>query len=231
MTKRSYRQFCPIAYSLDLIGERWTLLLIRELIFGPRRFTDLLRGLPGIGKNLLSQRLKDLEAAGVIRQRTLSPPAPATVYELTDQGQTLRKILNELTWWGLPFIAQGSLQDDHLGVVPLMNALTILFDSEAASKIERVSQFHVAGEVFHTSICQGHLTVGPGPAESPYLVIQTDAKTLIMLLVEAMDLQQTLAEGLVEIKQGDQGAFSQFMTLFRFPETAEAGLTAHLTDN
>src|SRR5207249_7630269 len=84
--KRSYKQFCPLARSLDILGERWTLLIVRNLLVGPQRYTDLLEGLPGIGTNLLSARLKDLETEGIVARRTLPPPAASIVYELTELG-------------------------------------------------------------------------------------------------------------------------------------------------
>src|ERR687884_1369381 len=100
MTARSYRQFCGIARALDLVGERWALLVVRELVIGPKRFTDLRQGLPGIATNVLSQRLRQLERDGVVARRTLPPPAASTVYELSDYGQELVPILLALGRWG-----------------------------------------------------------------------------------------------------------------------------------
>ena len=97
--KRSYGQYCAVARALDLIGERWTLLLVRELLLGPRRYTDLLRGLPGIGTNLLADRLRELESAGLVARRTLPPPASSSVYELTPLGEGLRATVLELGRW------------------------------------------------------------------------------------------------------------------------------------
>jgi DNA-binding HxlR family transcriptional regulator len=97
---KSYRQFCSVAKALDVVGDRWALLVVRELLLGPRRYTDLLEGLPGIGTNVLSTRLRELEGAGVVTRRRLPPPAPATVYELTDDGRDLRAVLQALGAWG-----------------------------------------------------------------------------------------------------------------------------------
>src|SRR5581483_3423202 len=88
-TRRSYRQYCGVARALDVVGERWTLLIIRDLLLGPRRYKDLLEGLPGIGTNLLADRLKELERHGIVRRTVLPPPAGSTVYELTDLGSAL----------------------------------------------------------------------------------------------------------------------------------------------
>src|SRR5687767_6432977 len=103
MKHRSYNQYCGLAYALDQIGERWTLLIVRELIAGPRRFKDLMDGLPGISTNLLSERLKSMEQQGLLRRRVLRPPAGSTVYELTSLGQALEKALLELGRWGSQF--------------------------------------------------------------------------------------------------------------------------------
>ena len=97
---KSYRQFCSVAKALDVVGDRWALLVVRELLLGPRRYTDLLEGLPGIGTNVLSTRLRELEGAGIVTRRRLPPPAPATVYELTDDGRDLRDVLQALGAWG-----------------------------------------------------------------------------------------------------------------------------------
>src|SRR5215211_5856038 len=96
MTTKTYHQYCGLAYALDIIGERWTLLIVRELMAGPRRFKDLMDGLPGISTNLLTERLKHLEEQGMLIRRTLPPPAGSTVYELTSLAQALEKMLLEL---------------------------------------------------------------------------------------------------------------------------------------
>src|SRR5262250_1013315 len=100
MTDRSYSQFCGVAHALDLVGERWALLVVRELLGGPRRFTDLAKGLPGIRTNILTSRLKELERAGVVQRRTLPPPAASNVYELTEYGRELEPIVLSLGRWG-----------------------------------------------------------------------------------------------------------------------------------
>jgi len=97
---KRYDQYCPIACSLGLVGERWTLLVVRELMHGPKRYTDLLDHLPGIGTNILADRLKELEAAGLVEKRKLPPPAASSVYELTPMGRELRPVLHELARFG-----------------------------------------------------------------------------------------------------------------------------------
>src|SRR5689334_10593569 len=113
MKNKSYNQFCALAYALDLIGERWTMLLIRELLPGPRRFTDLMDGLPGISTNLLTERLRALEDQGLLTKRILPPPAASTVYDLTPVGRALETALIELGRWGSQFLPP-SLEGVHL---------------------------------------------------------------------------------------------------------------------
>ena len=100
MVKRSYNQYCPVANALDLVGERWTLLIVRELLVGPKRFTDLLKNLPGIGTNLLAARLKELEENKIMERITLPPPAASQVYILTELGRGLEPAITELWMWG-----------------------------------------------------------------------------------------------------------------------------------
>src|SRR5437667_7425513 len=97
---KHYDQYCPVAHALDVVGDRWALLVVRELMQGPKRYTDLAEGLPGIGTNILAARLRDLEKAGVIAKKTLPPPAASRVYELTDDGLELKPVIRELALWG-----------------------------------------------------------------------------------------------------------------------------------
>jgi DNA-binding HxlR family transcriptional regulator len=110
---RSYGQFCSVAKALDVLGDRWTLLIVRELLLGgPSRYTDLRNGLPGIATNLLSERLRDLEGAGVLNRREAPPPVATTLYELTPRGEALRPVLHELGLWGIPYMAAGPAGGD-----------------------------------------------------------------------------------------------------------------------
>src|SRR5450759_1201303 len=102
--RRTYGQFCPVARALDLLGERWTLLIVRELLTGPQRYSDLRDHLPGMWSNLLAQRLRDLDAAGLVQRRELPPPAARLVYELTEQGRALAPVVYELARWGLELL-------------------------------------------------------------------------------------------------------------------------------
>lgn len=104
MSKRSYGQYCGLAAALDVVGQRWALLIVRDLAPGPRRFTDLFDGLPGISTDLLTERLRSLEAAGAVRQREVRTPAPANLYELTDRGRDLARLTGDLARWGMDLL-------------------------------------------------------------------------------------------------------------------------------
>jgi len=110
--RKRYDQYCPIARALDLVGDRWALLVVRELMHGPKRYTDLVDHLPGIGTNILAARLRDLEAAGVVAKRTLPPPAASRVYDLTEYGRGLRAALRELALWGARSLGPPTAEDE-----------------------------------------------------------------------------------------------------------------------
>src|SRR3954463_15346775 len=112
MSKRSYDQYCPVAHALDLVGERWAMLIVKELMHGPKRYTDLAENLPGIGTNILAARLRALETCGVIAKRTLPPPAASRVYELTDYGHDLKPVMRELALWGARSLGPPTDADD-----------------------------------------------------------------------------------------------------------------------
>lgn len=114
MTKRTYRQYCGLAAALDVVGQRWALLIVRDLVPGPRRFTDLFEGLPGISTDLLADRLRGLEAAGALRQREVRHPAPANLYELTERGRELARLAGELARWGGPLLPPVDEAGDHV---------------------------------------------------------------------------------------------------------------------
>jgi DNA-binding HxlR family transcriptional regulator len=173
---KRYDQYCPIAHALGLIGERWALLIIRELLHGPRRYTDLADSLPGIGTNILAARLKDLEGCGLVEKRRLEPPAASQVYELTPYGRALKPVMRELALWGLRTIGAPSDPDDF---APgwLHGALDTVFAPVAPAG---AFEFRVDAEV--ASLVDGEARVGS--IEGPDVVVETDVIGFYYLFVE-----------------------------------------------
>jgi DNA-binding HxlR family transcriptional regulator len=177
-TARTYAQFCGIARALDLVGERWAMLVVRELVLGPKRFSDLRAGLPGIATNVLTTRLRELEAGGVVSRRFLPPPAASSVYELTEYGRELVPVLLALGRWGARSLGEKkedeALRSEWLGV-----ALHAYFDSEAAIGVTATIELRLTEGSFAVAIDNGSLTVTAGHDPRADLRIETDELTLV----------------------------------------------------
>jgi DNA-binding HxlR family transcriptional regulator/putative sterol carrier protein len=200
MTKR-YDQYCPIAHAAGVLGERWTLLVVRELLHGPKRYTDLVDGLPGIGTNVLAVRLRDLEQAGVIGKRKLPPPAACTVYELTDYGRELEEAMYALARWGARSLGPPGPSDElypEWGV----NALPALFNAEAARGLTETYVLAIGPDVFTARIEGGHLTPFEGDAEDADLRVETDMETFFCLATGELSPARALGSGQAKI-EGD----------------------------
>src|SRR5438876_4577276 len=161
---KNFDQYCPVAHALSLVGERWSLLIVRELLQGPKRYTDLTNGLPGIGTNILAARLRDLEAAGVVQKRTLPPPAASTVYELTEYGAGLKEALYALARWGARTIGPPA-PGDELYPEWGMNALPALFNAEEARGLTETYALVVDGDAFSARVVDGSLEAMMGAAK------------------------------------------------------------------
>jgi len=172
-TARRYDDPCGIARALDAVGDRWALLVVRELIFGPKRFLQLRQGLRGVSPNVLSQRLRDLEAADVVRRYMLDPPAEVAVYELTASGRALEPVLLELGRWGSqqPMRAAG-----ELSVSALLLALKTLFDPAAAA--DATFALSIDGDWFGVTVASSSIDITHGRTGHPAVTIETDAATL-----------------------------------------------------
>src|ERR1700736_4548362 len=162
MTSRSYGQFCGFARALELVGERWALLVVRDLVLGSKRFTDLRRGLPRIPTNILSARLKELEDAGVVRRRVLPRPATGVVYELTEYGQELDDIVLRLGLWGARSLGEPG-PEDIVTTDSLVLALRAPFLPEAARELQATYELHLGDVVVHARVDRGTLEAGEGP--------------------------------------------------------------------
>jgi DNA-binding HxlR family transcriptional regulator len=173
---KHYDHYCPVAHALDLVGDRWALLVVRELMPGPKRYTDLVEHLPRIGTNILASRLRDLEAGGVVEKRTLPPPAASRVYQLTDYGRQLRSVLRELALWGSRSLGPPTA-DDELFPGWLENALgTLLAPLAPPGRFE----FRVGEEV--ASIVDGE--AHSGPVEDPDVIVEGEPEGVYYMFVD-----------------------------------------------
>jgi DNA-binding HxlR family transcriptional regulator len=213
-TKRSYGDPCGIARALDLVGERWALLVVRELLLGPKRFTDLRAGLPNLSADVLSQRLRELEQAGVARRAKLPPPAGARVYELTEWGKELEPVVISLGRWGsrAPFPDT----DMPLGADALMIALKTVFDRSLVNgDSDAVIEIVLGEDRFRARVAGDGLEIVRGAAERPDARIQSDPATLAAALWHGRPID----DGGIEI-EGDRGAAERFLALFPAPQPA-----------
>jgi DNA-binding HxlR family transcriptional regulator len=216
MTSRSYNQYCGLAYALDIVGDRWTILIIRELVAGPRRFTDLMEGLPGISTNLLSERLKGLEQQGILNRRTLPPPAASIVYELTLLGQALETTLLELGKWGSQFVPASANGAAVLPVGSYALTLKTFFRPEQAQEVDETYELHIDHEVLQVQIKAGEIHVQQGESRTAAVIFQTDMPTYLGLLQRQIKPDEAISEDLIQI-EGDPAALSRFLDLCGLP--------------
>jgi DNA-binding HxlR family transcriptional regulator/putative sterol carrier protein len=212
---RTYGDRCGAARALDLVGERWALLVVRELLLGPKRFTDLRAGLPHVSPDVLSQRLQELERSGIVRRRKLAPPAGSSVYELTDWGRELGPVVIELGRWGsrAPF-PDG---ETYLGADSIVLALRTFFSPSAADGLEAGYQLRLGEHRFHARVADGRLEVARGEAPEPDATIEADPGTLAELLWHGRRLPEALRSGDIEI-DGDRRAVARFLRAFPLRE-------------
>jgi DNA-binding HxlR family transcriptional regulator len=224
-TKRSYGEACRFAYALDVVGERWALLVVRELLLGPKRFTDLRAGLPHASSNILSERLRDLEHGGVIQRRKLPPPAASSVYELTEWGRELEPIVTKLGAWG----ARSPIPPEsrEIGADSVVLALRSLFDAEAAGDFAATYALRIGESRFGVEIADGEIELQRGGADDPTASIAlADAPTFAAVLAGQLPLDQALASGAAQV-EGSKQAAKRFLRLFPMPEPCEcAGVAA-----
>jgi DNA-binding HxlR family transcriptional regulator len=176
VSKRSYKQYCPVAHALDLIGERWAMLIVKELMHGPKRYTDLAEHLPGIGTNILAARLRALEDCGVIEKRKLPPPAASRVYEVTEYGRALKPVMRELALWGARSLGPPT-DKDELFEGWLANAIDTML---GPFQTEGTLEFRVGGEVARLA---GGIAES-GAADDPDVVVTAQPEGLFHLLIE-----------------------------------------------
>lgn len=223
-SKRSYGEACRFAYALDLVGERWALLVVRELLLGPKRFTDLRSGLPHASPNVLSERLRELEQHGVVRRRKLPPPAATQVYELTEWGAELEPIVTELGAWG----ARSPVPPEHREIGPdsIVLALRSLFDPEAAQSLEASYELRIGEDRYRVRVAGGEVELGRGGGEDPAAAIAVaDAGTMAAVLTGELPLAEALASGAAQLT-GSKREARRFLKLFPMPEPCPASAPA-----
>ena len=201
---RHYDQFCPVARVLDVVGERWTLLIVRELLLGPRRFTDLAAGLPGIGTSVLTTRLKQLEHDGFVRKQTLPAPAASVVYELTPSSLGLTAILGAMANWGMSLLGRPG-PDDRVQARWLVLCLAVTA-SDAHSVPDAAYELHVDDEIFHIRAQDGQLAPSQGPAQSPAATIAMSTDVLVAIANGELDIPSPRATRLITIDGATPGA-------------------------
>ncbi|WP_407572782.1 winged helix-turn-helix transcriptional regulator [Deinococcus altitudinis] len=211
---RQYHDGCAAAHALDLVGERWALLVVRELLLGPRRFSDLRADLPGISPNVLSQRLKDLEDIGVIFREQLPPPAANWVYALSAWGRELEPVLQQLGRWG----ARSSTRPQApISLATLVTAMTTMFHPPAAQNLSGTVALLMGRERFQVQVEEGKLEVRRGVPVAPDVILEADVQTLGGLLFGDLPLEQAEAQNLVVV-EGSREWAERFLSLFQMPE-------------
>lgn len=222
-SKRTYNDACGIARALDVVGERWALMVVRELLLGPKRFTDIRAGLPHVSPDVLAQRLRDLEEAGLVLHRKLPPPVAVKVYELTARGTALEPVLIELGRWGganAPPPCEGMCMSVDAHVL----SLRTLFDPQRAGDFAARVELRLGEDRFRVEIADGHVEAGRGELPDADVVVETDPATLIAVLHGHRPLDDALDAGDMRFA-GDARAGRRFSGLFPLPAPAEPALT------
>ncbi|HEX3141772.1 MAG TPA: helix-turn-helix domain-containing protein [Rhizobacter sp.] len=216
-TLRSYDDPCGIARALDCVGERWALLVVRELLFGPKRYTDLRAGLPSASPNVLSQRLRELEACHVLHKRVLPQPSGATVYELTAWGRELESVLQSLARWGSR-AAMASAQD--LSTDALLLALQTTFDAGTSPTMKARVQLRLGANVFQLLVERRRLTIERGEDKPFDVAINTDGACLRRVVFGQQTLDHARRAGELSL-EGDETVATQFLRMFPRPQPVE----------
>lgn len=218
-SSRRYDDACATAHALDLIGERWALLVMRELMMGPRRFGDLRASLSGLSANVLTQRLEGLEAAGVVRRRRLPPPASVQVYELTDWGLEAEPIILALGRWAV----RSPFHDQTLPFSPvaLMLSFRAKFDAEQAKGLSVTIGFQFGEDDFAAGVRNGALFSERGAADHPDVTIGGTPSAFAGFIYGKIPLAELEAQGALQV-EGDRALLQRFADLYEMPPAAEA---------
>ncbi len=212
MASRVYGQYCGFARALELVGERWALLIVRDLFVSPKRFSELQRGLPGIPSNILTARLKELEDAGIVERRVQPRPAGGVAYELTDDGRDLERAVVELSRWGAKHLGEPRAHEVVTEESMIM-ALRTTFRSEAARGVKAAYELRMGDMVLHAIVQNGEVTVGKGAIEKPDLVIEA-GPGIRAVMAQEITPDEAVKAKIVRIK-GNRDLFARFAKMFR----------------
>jgi len=217
---RNYRQFCGVARALDLVGERWALLVVRDLLIAPKRFTELQEGLPGIPTNVLTSRLRELEDAGIVRRRAQAQPGRGVVYELTDYGRELEEPVLQLGFWGAKALGAPET-GDFVSMTALALALRGAFHPEKARGPQRLYELRVDGKSLRIAVKAGRVTVPASSPGEPDLVLEAGAGVFSELFAGRLDVDTARTSGRLRL-EGDRAEARRLFEMFRLPTPADA---------
>lgn len=212
MSTRVYGQYCGFSRALEVVGERWAMLIVRDLLVSSKRFSDLLRGLPGIPTNVLTARLKELEEAGLIRRVVRPAPERSIVYELTEYGRELEGVVIALGRWGAKRLGEPR-PGEVVTIDSLITAMRTTFQPEAAKGTKASFELHVGPHILHMRVDGGALAVAEGPALDPDLVIEA-APAISAVMRGEMSPAEAIKNGTVKLR-GDRRLLKRFSELFR----------------
>lgn len=214
---RRYHDACGAAHGLDLIGERWALLVIRELMMGPRRFSDLRKDLCGISANVLTQRLEGLEASGIVQRRKLPPPASVQVYELTDWGYEIKPVFMVLGRWA----ARSPLHDPTLPIsaVSIMQSFETMYDPARARDATMTLGFVLGEDRMVVRVAGGQIETRRGDPDEAEVIVRAAPPVVAAAVYGKVPLAALEGEGAMTI-DGDRAVFARFIDFFHLPEKA-----------
>lgn len=212
MPQRAYGQYCGFARALEVVGERWALLIIRDLLVGPRRFSDLQHGLPGIPSNILTGRLRELEEAGIVARRLLPRPSGSIVYELTPAGRELKEPVISLGRWGAKRLGEPRL-DEIVTEDSMAAALLATFRPEAAGRANVSYELRLGEILVHAQVRNGKVAVGRGSLPKADLIIEA-GPAIRALLAREITPQEALKKKIVRVK-GDPKLLTRFTQMFQ----------------
>ncbi len=193
---RSYRQYCALAKALDVIGDRWTLLIVRELLIrGSCRYTDLRKGLPGIATNLLAERLRELEQAGILRREAALPPVATDLFRLTPRGAELEPVVHQIGRWGGPLLVKPDRKDSFCTHWLALPAKLLLGD-RTPNRPPVMMELRTGDEPLIIEIIDGAVRTRSGSAEHPDVVLTGEPQVIVGLLAGSLDLDQARSAGL-----------------------------------